>query len=188
MGLLGFKGQGLAGEKAPAIAYFTVLNPGDTSWVCPRAGRYTFTIRGGGDCGIVGSNPGGYSGAAAARTIILAGGHTLPISVGRGGSRDTSQGGQPPGRGTATSITFSDRMMVAEAGNGVTGVAASAYGGDLNVAGNTTPGDGAPAIGGLPVVPASSSTYLVPGAGASNTTYGPGGPGVVLIFGESLSL
>lgn len=175
----------MRGEKAALAGYFTALNPGDTTWVCPRAGRYTFTIRGGGDCGVVGSNPGGYSGAAAARTLILPSGQIVAVSVGRGGSRDTSQGGQPPGRGTATSVTFHDRTMIAEAGNGLTGAAANAYGGDVNVSGSTMANDGAPAIGMFPVVAASSSPYLVPGAGASNTTYGPGGPGIVLISGVS---
>ena len=181
LGLWGFKGQGMRGEKAAPTGYFTALSPGDTSWTCPRAGRYTFTIRGGGDCGVVGTNPGGYSGAAASRTVLLSAHQVIALSIGRGGSRDTSQGGSPPGRATATSVTFPDRSMVAEAGNGALGIPATASGGDQNITGSTAASDGAPAIGTFPNIAPSTSTYLVPGPGASNTPYGPGGAGIVFI-------
>ena len=181
-GLGGFKGQGLSGEKAIPVGYFTALNPGNVAWVCPRAGRYTFTIRGGGDAGGGGaSNQNGYTGAAAQRTLILGAGQAVQMVVGTGGSRVHSPLAVNPG--TSTTLTFPDGIvMTAEGGNGATGVVAAATGGDINVAGRAT-GQPAPAIGAFDVVPASSSLQ-VPGAGVggkNDANNGSGGPGIVYI-------
>lgn len=181
LGLLGFRSQnmdGRSGSRVPS-AYFTALNPRDTSWTCPATGYYTFTLRGGGARGSTAGGQGA-SAAAAQYTALIFFGQVVLCAIGGGGPAQASGAGQD------STITMpSGKVITAGGGNDATPGVAS--GGDTNVDGLVS--GIAPAIGNFPAaLPSTTNKGAGPGTGGVTVT-GPdfvsGGSGILYIqFGR----
>lgn len=182
---LGFANQNMStpSVRAAGRRLFTAFNPGDTSWICPATGYYTWTLRGGGG-GTSGGNGGGAGGSCQV-TVLLFRNQVVTFSVGRGVGRSINANGGD------TVLTFRSGLVVT-GGGGVSGnsggAGGAATGGDINIAGSASVGGlggVAPAIGAYSAgATAISNNQDGPGTGASTSgggTSNGGGSGIIYL-------
>ena len=169
----------------------TTVNLGKiTEFVCEDDGTYTLELHGGGgggggyaevnDTGQWESGDGGYGGSSGALwTVMLEGGKSYPVSIGkggRGGDYDSSgQYAQGEAGTDGGDTTFGDYSITGgEGGEGGWANESTGSGGDYGAMGTPTPSAGATILS----KKGSSSYYYKAGSGGSTIgTYGNGGNG-----------